>query len=179
MLVYAQSLQYFSDSLWSHGLQYTRLICPWDSPGKNTGEGCHFLLQGSSDPGIERSFPAQLGRFFTTEPPGKPNNTLRMQISPVKNLTANVNEDILSPGCRTASMKTPFLWGKLPFPLQVCSAGHSVYAHFWTKVSGKADRFWALRGWWRPQTLSWATQAPVFLRAETRVRQVRQLRDNM
>ena len=23
----------------------TRLPCPWDSPGKNTGEGCHFLLQ--------------------------------------------------------------------------------------------------------------------------------------
>ena len=23
----------------------TRLICPWDSPGKNTGVGCHFLLQ--------------------------------------------------------------------------------------------------------------------------------------
>ena len=23
----------------------TRLLCPWDSPGKNTGLGCHFLLQ--------------------------------------------------------------------------------------------------------------------------------------
>ena len=23
-----------------------RLLCPWDSPGKNTGVGCHFLLQG-------------------------------------------------------------------------------------------------------------------------------------
>ena len=23
----------------------TRLLCPWDSPGKNTGVGCHFLLQ--------------------------------------------------------------------------------------------------------------------------------------
>ena len=27
-------------------LQPTRLLCPWDSPGKNTGVGCHFLLQG-------------------------------------------------------------------------------------------------------------------------------------
>ena len=34
-----------SSSLWSHGLQPTRLLCPWDSPGKNTGVGCHFLLQ--------------------------------------------------------------------------------------------------------------------------------------
>ena len=25
--------------------QPTRLLCPWDSPGKNTGGGCHFLLQ--------------------------------------------------------------------------------------------------------------------------------------
>ena len=24
-----------------------RLVCPWDSPGKNTGVGCHALLQGS------------------------------------------------------------------------------------------------------------------------------------
>ena len=24
----------------------TRLLCPWDSPGKNTGVGCHALLQG-------------------------------------------------------------------------------------------------------------------------------------
>ena len=28
------------------GLQPTRLLCPWDFPGKNTGAGCHFLLQG-------------------------------------------------------------------------------------------------------------------------------------
>ena len=35
-----------SDSFPPHGLQPTRLLCPWDSPGKNTGVGCHFLLQG-------------------------------------------------------------------------------------------------------------------------------------
>ena len=34
-----------SDSL-CQGLQPTRLLCPWDFPGKNTGVGCHFLLQG-------------------------------------------------------------------------------------------------------------------------------------
>ena len=28
-----------------HRQQPTRLSCPWDSPGKNTGVGCHFLLQ--------------------------------------------------------------------------------------------------------------------------------------
>ena len=35
----------------------TRLLCPWDSPGKNTGMGCHSLLQGifpiqGSNPGL-------------------------------------------------------------------------------------------------------------------------------
>ena len=29
-----------------HGLQPTSLLCPWNFPGKNTGVGCHFLLQG-------------------------------------------------------------------------------------------------------------------------------------
>ena len=34
-----------SDSLWPHE-QPARLLCPWDSPDKNTGVGCHSLLQG-------------------------------------------------------------------------------------------------------------------------------------
>ena len=29
----------------THGLQPTRLLRPWDFPGKNTGVGCHFLIQ--------------------------------------------------------------------------------------------------------------------------------------
>ena len=34
-----------SDSVRPHRRQPTRLPCPWDSPGKNSGVGCHFLLQ--------------------------------------------------------------------------------------------------------------------------------------
>ena len=34
-----------SDSVRPHRWQPTRLHRPWDSPGKNTGVGCHFLLQ--------------------------------------------------------------------------------------------------------------------------------------
>ena len=34
-----------SDSVWPHKRQPTRLLCPWDSPGKNLGVGCHCLLQ--------------------------------------------------------------------------------------------------------------------------------------
>ena len=35
-----------SNPLRLHGLQPARLLCPWDSSGKNTGVGCHALLQG-------------------------------------------------------------------------------------------------------------------------------------
>ena len=57
-------------------LEPARLLCLWDYLGKNTGVGCHFLLQGNlPDPGIEPTSPvspALAGRFFITEPPGKP-----------------------------------------------------------------------------------------------------------
>ena len=33
-------------TLWPHGLWPARLLCPWNSPGKNTGVGSHFVLQG-------------------------------------------------------------------------------------------------------------------------------------
>ena len=36
-----------SSFLWPGGLQPTRLLCPGTSPGKDTGVGCHFLLQGN------------------------------------------------------------------------------------------------------------------------------------
>ena len=46
-----------SNSVQPYALQPTRLLCPWDSPGKSTGMGCHFLLQGifptqGSNPGL-------------------------------------------------------------------------------------------------------------------------------
>ena len=56
--------------VWQYGLQPIRLLCPWDFPGKNTGVGYHFLLQGifptqGSNPGL-LGLPALAGGFFTT-----------------------------------------------------------------------------------------------------------------
>ena len=53
----------------SYELQPARLLWPWDSPGKNTGVGCHALLQGifltqGLNPHL-LSPPALAGRFFT------------------------------------------------------------------------------------------------------------------
>ena len=50
-----------ASSLQPRGLQPAKLLCPWDFPGKNTGVGCHFLLQGiflmqGSNPSLFREF---------------------------------------------------------------------------------------------------------------------------
>ena len=42
----SESYSVTSDSLRSHGLFLARILCPLNSPGKNTGVGCHSLLQG-------------------------------------------------------------------------------------------------------------------------------------
>ena len=44
--VHAKSLLVMSDSVRHYGLQPTRLPCPWDSSGQNSGVGCHARLQG-------------------------------------------------------------------------------------------------------------------------------------
>ena len=46
-----------------------------DSPGKNTGVGCHASSKGSSQPRIEPRSPTLQGDSLLSEPPGKPRNT--------------------------------------------------------------------------------------------------------
>ena len=58
-----------SDSLQLRGLESTRLLCPWGSPGTNTRAGCHALLQEIFQPqGSNPSLlsPELADRFFTT-----------------------------------------------------------------------------------------------------------------
>ena len=63
-------------TLWPHGLQPLKLLCPRNFLGTNTGVGCHGHFPGDlPDPGIELTSPVSpvlAGGFFTTEPPGKP-----------------------------------------------------------------------------------------------------------
>ena len=59
-----------------NGLWPTRLLCPWDSPGMNTGVGCHALLQGifstqGSNPHLLGLLHWQVGSL-PLAPPGKP-----------------------------------------------------------------------------------------------------------
>ena len=53
-----------SDSLWPCELWPTRLLFPWDSPGKNTGVGCPPSPGDLPNPGIE-PVSCIAGRFFT------------------------------------------------------------------------------------------------------------------
>ena len=70
--------------LWPHRLEPARLLCPWDSPGKKTQVGCHFLLRGifptqGSNPGllhcrhIQREYCLCQSDSLPTEIEGKPN----------------------------------------------------------------------------------------------------------
>ena len=60
-----------SNSLRPLGLSPTRLLRPWNSPGKNTGIGCHSSGD-LPDPGIEPRSPAMWAEALTSEPQGKP-----------------------------------------------------------------------------------------------------------
>ena len=58
-----------------------RLLCPWESPGKNTGVGCHFLLQGifptqGLNPGLLHVLHGHLGSLPLV-PLGKPLSHVR------------------------------------------------------------------------------------------------------
>ena len=71
-------------TLFDSGLFPTRLLFPWDSPGENTGVGCHALLQGifltqgwkSHMP----SSPALQADPLPTEQPGKPQTKVEMNV---------------------------------------------------------------------------------------------------
>ena len=61
-----------SDSVWPHRRPPTRLPSPWDSQGKNTGVGCHFLLQCmkvKSESEVEQPCPT-LSDPMDCSPPG-------------------------------------------------------------------------------------------------------------
>ena len=68
--MHAKSPHLCPNSLQPYGLQPIRFLCPWDSPGKNTGVGCHailwgiFLTWGLKPPSLLS--PALAGGFFTT-----------------------------------------------------------------------------------------------------------------
>ena len=78
MCVCVFSCSVVSDSLQPQELQPARLPCPWDSPGKKTGVGCHALLQGISTQGSNPHLLCLLhwqAGSLPLVPPGKPESS--------------------------------------------------------------------------------------------------------
>ena len=72
LLLLLLSTSVVSDSVRPHRRQPTRLPCPWDPPGKNTGMGCHFLLRCmkvKSESEVAQSCPT-LSNPMDCSPPG-------------------------------------------------------------------------------------------------------------
>ena len=90
-----------SDSWPPAGLYPARLLCLWDSPGKNTGVGCHFLLEGILP--TQGSDPAD---SLPSEPPGKP--SWLAKASPKGQSLHNYHMS-----CCSASKSCPALWDPL------------------------------------------------------------------
>ena len=87
-----------SDFLQPHGPQPTRLLSPWDSPGRNIGLCCHFLLQGifptqGLNSGLLCLLHWQVGSLALA-PPGKPLSALRRSLilCPVDCLNEDLSE---------------------------------------------------------------------------------------
>ena len=102
-----------SGSLWPYGLQPAKFLCPWDSPGKNTGVGCHALLQGifpiqGSNPGLLCLLHCR--QFFTAEPQ-------------MKSLVAQLCSTVCDPmDCSSPGSSVPWIlqvrtleWTAIPF----------------------------------------------------------------
>ena len=64
-----------SETVWPHRRQPTRVPCPWGSPGKNTGVGCHALPQGIFPIQDRTQVSHSADGFFIIKPLGKLKNT--------------------------------------------------------------------------------------------------------
>ena len=119
------------------------LLCPWDSPGKNTGVGCHFLLQGIFPPpgpnlGSFCLLHWQVGSL-PLAPPGK-SQVLGTQVC----LTLCDPRDCGQPGSSVHEISQTRILEWVAFPF---SRGSS-WPKDWTWVSSIVGRFftiWATR----------------------------------
>ena len=76
-----------------HGLQPTRLLCPQNSSGKNTGVGSNSLLWGNlPDPGNESGSLALQAEFLLSEPPGDKKRQISYDITYMWNQKNYTNE---------------------------------------------------------------------------------------
>ena len=94
------SAVFYSEALWTIAHQ---LLCPWDSPGKNFGVGCHALLQGIFP--TQGSHPCLLHwqeGSLSSDSLGKPTRvlaTLHIQFSQAHLILLNLSSTCISMNC--------------------------------------------------------------------------------
>ena len=101
-------------TLQSHGLSPTRLLCACDSPGKNTGVGCHAVLQGifltqGLNPHRLCLLQWQAGSL-PLAPPGKPNIVAYFQLKRFSSDLAYISSTFF----QCASKKCFLIWDLFP-----------------------------------------------------------------
>ena len=101
-------------TLQSHGLSPTRLLCACDSPGKNTGVGCHAVLQGifltqGLNPHRLCLLQWQAGSL-PLAPPGKPNIVAYFQLKRFSSDLAYISSTLF----QCASKKCFLIWDLFP-----------------------------------------------------------------
>ena len=98
-------------SLRPYGLQPARILCPWDSPGKNTRVCCHFFLQGIFLAQDLTQSPTLQAKSLQIEPPGKPQlNGMLFSHSVLSVRLQHTRLPCLSPSPRVHSNSCPLSW---------------------------------------------------------------------
>ena len=163
----------------------TKLLCLWDFPSKNTGVGCHFLLQRSSRPRIKPVSLALAGRLFTVEPPGKTLISLTYCLTDLTNVKCQYWWE--TNHCKYNQIKTVSAWKHIPLIDSVSPrdsgrsrTGLSLLCPLWVTAENWKPRtaaigigvftsrteasFTCLAHWWRSQE-AWAQAGLVHRRA--------------
>ena len=126
-----------------YGLSPTRLLCPWGSPGKNTGVGCHFLLQGIF---LTQGSSSRLLHLLHWKADSLPLSHLR---SP-KGLSLHISckcrkGESLSWGCWTGCRKEFGQWIQIHFPYVIFL--RACFLIKWSMYY-KKGAYYQCTGWW-------------------------------
>ena len=84
------------------------LLCPWAFPGRNTGVGCHFLLQGIFPKGIELTSPAALALQMDSLPIELSGKLVESK-DELKSLLMKVKEECENVGLKVSIQKTKIM----------------------------------------------------------------------
>ena len=100
-------------SVWLFATLWTavhELLCPWDSPGRRTGVGCHALLQGGWNSGLLES-PALQADSWPTEPPRKPSLIWGEGNFELTTISTTPSEKAMAPHSSTLAWRIPGMGG--------------------------------------------------------------------